>query len=76
MTIQSSYEMSPVTTFDRKTVAFATCRNEPFLNTSFGNVCLVVRIGKTDRRLEYLAALKRAAERKDSTSAFRQNSRD
>jgi hypothetical protein len=60
MTIQSSYE-TLVTMFDRKTVAFATYRDKPFLNTICGDVSLVVRIGKTDSRLEYLAALKRAA---------------
>jgi hypothetical protein len=64
--------VTPVTTFNRKTGAFATYGNEPFLNMAYGDVCLVVRIGKAGSRLEYptLEQLKRAARMEDQTSRF------
>lgn len=69
--------VTPVTTFNRKTGAFATYGNEPSLDMAYGDVCLVVRIGKAGRRLEYprLAQLKRVARREDRSSAFWQRSR-
>ncbi|KAI0276031.1 hypothetical protein BGY98DRAFT_935363 [Russula aff. rugulosa BPL654] len=64
--------VTPVTTFNRKTGAFATYGNEAILEMAYGDVCLVVRIGKAGRRLEYptLAQLKRATQQVDRTSAF------
>ena len=64
--------VTPVTTFNRKTGAFATYGNEAILEMVYGDVCLVVRIGKAGRRLEYptLAQLKRATQQVDRTSAF------
>jgi hypothetical protein len=66
--------VTPVTTLNRKTDAFATYGNEPELNMAYGGVCLVVRIGKAGSRLEYptLAQLKRVAQREElvRNSAF------
>ena len=45
--------VTPVTAFNRKTDSFATYGNEPTLTTAYGDVCLVFRIGKAGRRLEY-----------------------
>ena len=42
-----------VATFNRKGSAFATFGNEAVLNVAYGDVCLVVRIGKAGERLAY-----------------------
>ncbi len=44
---------TPLTMFSRKESAFATYGNEPMLNVAYGDVCLVVRIGKAGERLAY-----------------------
>src|SRR5258708_5128997 len=45
--------VTPVTTFNRKGSAFPTYGNSPTLNVVYGDVCLVVRIGKAGERLAY-----------------------
>jgi hypothetical protein len=45
--------VTPVATFNRKGSAFATYGNEATLNVVYGDVCLVVRIGKAGDRLAY-----------------------
>jgi len=45
--------VTPMATFNRKGSAFATYFYEPMLNVAYGDVCLVVRIGKAGDRLGY-----------------------
>jgi hypothetical protein len=45
--------VTPVATFNRKESAFAAYGNEPMLEVAYGDVCLVVRIGKAGKRLAY-----------------------
>jgi hypothetical protein len=45
--------VTPVTTFNRKGSAFPTYGNSPTLKVVYGDVCLVVRIGKAGERLGY-----------------------
>jgi hypothetical protein len=45
--------VTPVATFNRKGSTFATYGNAPALNVAYGDVCLVVRIGKAGERLAY-----------------------
>ena len=44
---------TPPTTFNRQEGAFASYGNEPTLNWVYGDVCMIVRIGKAGDRLAY-----------------------
>jgi hypothetical protein len=48
--------VTPVTTYNRKESAFVSHGNEPTLNLAYGDVCMVVRIGKAGDRLAYPTA--------------------
>jgi hypothetical protein len=45
--------VTPATSFNRKGSTFVTYGNSPALNVAYGDVCLVVRIGKAGERLAY-----------------------
>ena len=45
--------VTPPETLNRKGSAFATYERVPALNVAYGDVCLVVRIGKAGERLAY-----------------------
>ena len=45
--------VTPLTTYNRQEGAFATHGNEPMLVWAYGDVCMVVRIGKAGDRLAY-----------------------
>ena len=53
--------VTPLTTYNRQEGAFASSGNEPSLNWVYGDVCMIVRIGKVGDRLAYprVAQLKR-----------------
>ena len=46
--------VTPVTDYNRLEDVFMHCNNEPMLKWAYGDVCLVVRIGKAGERSEYL----------------------
>ncbi len=48
--------VTPLTTHNRQEGAFASHGNEPTLNLAYGDVCMVVRIGKAGDRLAYPTA--------------------
>ena len=48
--------VTPATKFNRQEGAFASYSDEPALNLAFGDVCMVVRIGKAGDRLAYPTA--------------------
>jgi hypothetical protein len=48
--------VTPLTTYNRQEGAFASYGNEPTLTWAYGDVCLVVRIGKADDRMAYPTA--------------------
>jgi hypothetical protein len=48
--------VTPMTTFNRQEGAFASYGNEPTLNWAYGDVCMIVRIGKAGDRLAYPTA--------------------
>ncbi len=54
--------VTPVTTYNRQEGAFASHGNEPTLNWAYGDVCMIVRIGKAGDRLAYptVAQVKKA----------------
>ena len=45
--------VTPLTTYNRQEGAFASHGNEPALNWVYGDVCMIVRIGKAGDRLAY-----------------------
>ena len=45
--------VTPLTTYNRQEDAFASYGNEPTLNWAYGDVCMIVRIGKAGDRLAY-----------------------
>ena len=45
--------VTPMTTFNRQEDVYPSYGNEPSLTWAYGDVCLVVRIGKAGERLEY-----------------------
>ena len=45
--------VTPMTTFNRQEDVYPSYANKPSLNWVYGDVCLVVRIGKAGERLEY-----------------------
>ena len=45
--------VTPLTTHNRQEGAFASHGNEPTLNWAYGDVCMIVRIGKANDRLAY-----------------------
>jgi hypothetical protein len=45
--------VTPLTTYNRREGAFASYGNEPTLNWAYGDVCMIVRIGKAGDRLAY-----------------------
>ena len=45
--------VTPMTTYNRQGDAFASYGNEPMLNWAYGDVCMIVRIGKAGDRLTY-----------------------
>ena len=53
MTKETVEWVTPVETFNRKGSAFATYGNSPELNVAYGDICLVVLIGKAGERLAY-----------------------
>ena len=58
--------VTPLTTYNRQEGAFASYGNEPTLNYAYGDVCLIVRIGKAGDRLVYSTAaqMKKAFQQK------------
>ena len=48
--------VSPLTTYNRQEGAYASYGNEPTLNWVYGDVCMIVRIGKAGDRLAYPTA--------------------
>ena len=58
--------VTPVTTFNRQSSAYVACGNESSLGLAYGDVCLIVRIGKAGDRLSYptVALLKEEWEEK------------
>ncbi len=57
--------VTPLMTFNRRASAYATYGNSPTLNVTYGDVCLVARIGKAGDRLAY----PRVAPKKDAHEA-------
>jgi hypothetical protein len=57
--------VTPVTVYNRQKEAFVTYGNEPSLNWAYGDVCMIVRIGKAGDRLAYptVAQVKKAYQR-------------
>jgi hypothetical protein len=57
--------VTPVTEFNRQTDAVTYAGNEPTMDWAYGDVCLVVRVGKADDRLAYrtVAQLERACQK-------------
>ena len=45
--------VTPVTSYNRQEGAFASYGNEPTLSWAYGDVCMIVRIGKAGDRLAY-----------------------
>jgi hypothetical protein len=45
--------VTPLTTYNRQEGAFASYGNEPTLNWAYGDVCMIVRIGKAADRMAY-----------------------
>jgi hypothetical protein len=45
--------VTPLTMYNRQEGAFASYGNEPTLNWAYGDVCMIVRIGKAGDRLAY-----------------------
>ncbi len=60
--------VTPVTTFNRKGSAFPAYGNSPTLKVVYGDVCLVVRIGKAGERLAYPRV--RPKDAGDSANAY------
>jgi 2-oxoglutarate-Fe(II)-dependent oxygenase superfamily protein len=54
--------VTPVTTFNRQSSAYVAYGNEPSLGLAYGDVCLIVRIGKAGERLEYPTVAQLKAE--------------
>ena len=54
--------VTPMTTYNRQKGAYASYGNEPTLNWAYGDVCMIVRIGKAGDRLAYptVAQVRRA----------------
>ena len=54
--------VTPLTTYNRQEGAFVTHANRPALNWAYGDVCMIVRIGKAGDRLAFptVAQVKRA----------------
>jgi hypothetical protein len=48
--------VTPLTTYNRQKGAFASYGNEPTLNWAYGDVCMIVRIGKAGDRMVYPTA--------------------
>ena len=44
---------TPLTTFNSQDAALATYGNEPTLNWAYGDICMIVRIGKAGDRLAF-----------------------
>ena len=57
--------VTPVTVFNRQKEAFVTYGNDPSLNWAYGDVCMIVRIGKSGDRLANptVAQVKKAYQR-------------
>ena len=59
--IRTQYEeviwVTPVTTFNRRESTYIACTNESSLSSTYGDVCLVARVGKIGERLEYQTAM-------------------
>jgi hypothetical protein len=60
--------VTPLPTFNRKGSAFATYGNSPMFNVVYGDVCLVVRIGKAGERLAYPRVLRK--DEKDDAGGY------
>jgi hypothetical protein len=45
--------VTPLTTYNRQEGAFASYGNEPTLSWAYGDVCMIVRIGKAGDRMAY-----------------------
>ena len=45
--------VTPLTTYNRQEGAYASYGNEPMLNWAYGDVCIIVRIGKAGNRMAY-----------------------
>jgi hypothetical protein len=58
--------VTPLTQYNRQEGAFASYGNEPTMNWAYGDVCMVIRIGKANDRLAYptTAQVKRAQEQR------------
>jgi hypothetical protein len=58
--------VTPLTTYNRQEGAFATHGNRPALNWAYGDVCMIVRIGKAGNRLAFptVAQVKRTYKRR------------
>jgi hypothetical protein len=48
--------VTPLTTYNRQEGTFASHGNEPALSWAYGDICMVVRIGKANDRLAYPTA--------------------
>jgi 2OG-Fe(II) oxygenase superfamily len=65
--------VTPVTTFNRQSNAYVAYGNEATLGLAYGDICLVVRIGKAGERLVYktVAQLKEEWEEEQKARRFR-----
>ncbi len=60
--VQELHWVTPVTTFNRQSSAYVTYGNEASLGLAYGDVCLIVRIGKAAERLAYTTVTQLKAE--------------